>query len=322
VGLGRIAVGLTVVVVAAAAHAACGGSGAGAGSAPSPGSASAESAKAERPTIVVTYSVLGSVVRKLVGDRAAVQVIIPNGVDPHDYQASAKDVEAITNAHLLIENGLDLEEGLEDAIDGAKDAGVETFTATEHIEVRTVGEGEAAEADDPDQQPGAKDPHLWMDPSNMKGIVAALVPVVEQELGIDVAGRGSELERRLEDLNAKNEEILSVIPAPRRKLVTGHESMGYFARRYGFELVGAIIPSLSSQAEVSASELADLKTRIEEQHVPAIFTELGTPPEVAKAIGDESGVAVVEIATHSLAADGSYFTFMEGISREVADALR
>lgn len=112
------------------------------------------------------------------------------------------------------------------------------------------------------------------------------------------------------------------MPAANRKLVTGHESMGYFAQRYNFKLVGAIIPSITTQAEVSASDLANLKQLIEENDVKAIFTELGTSPVVADAIGNETGVKVVELTTHTLPADGSYFTFMRNIAQVITDALK
>jgi zinc/manganese transport system substrate-binding protein len=273
------------------------------------------------PTIVVTYSVLGSVVKDLVGEQADVEVIMPNGIDPHEYQPSAKDVETLTNADLLVENGLGLEEGLTSALEEARSAGVPTFAASDHVEVRTVGEGEAAEPDDPDQQPGAQDPHLWMDPLNMRDIVVALAPVVSETLGLDVDASAAELEQRLEELDSANEAALAAIPPENRKLVTGHESMGYFARRYGFDLVGAIIPNLSSQAQVSAAELSAVKEKIEALQVPAIFTELGTPPEVAEAIGDETGVEVIEIATHNLPEDGSYLTFMEDVVQKVVGGL-
>ncbi len=272
-------------------------------------------------TIVVTYSILGSVVEELVGDEAQVTVIMPNGADPHEYQPSAKDVEAMTKADLIVQNGLSLEEGLGDAIVQAVEAGVPTFLAADHVDVRIVGEGEGAEPDDPDQQPGARDPHLWMDPLAMKAVVEALAPVLDEQLGLDVADRAAELERRLDELNAADEETLAGVPADHRKLVTGHESMGYFARRYDFELVGAIIPGLSTQAQSSASELADLEAKIEAAGVPAIFTELGTSPDVAQAVGDETGAEVVEIGTHSLPDDGSYFTFMRDVSGKVAGAL-
>jgi zinc/manganese transport system substrate-binding protein len=115
--------------------------------------------------------------------------------------------------------------------------------------------------------------------------------------------------------------MVAAIPEENRKLVTGHESMGYFAQRYGFKLVGAIIPSLSSQAEVSASELAALKELIEGNSVKAIFTELGTPAAVANAISEETGVQVVELTTHSLPDDGSYFTFLRNIASTITNAL-
>ena len=98
--------------------------------------------------------------------------------------------------------------------------------------------------------------------------------------------------------------------------------MGYFAQRYGFKLVGAVIPSITSQAEVSAADLAALKKLIEENKVKAIFTELGTSPAVADAIGKETGVKVIELTTHSLPADGSYFTFERNMAKVIVDGLK
>jgi len=112
------------------------------------------------------------------------------------------------------------------------------------------------------------------------------------------------------------------VPPANRKLVTGHESLGYFAQRYGFKLVGAIIPSLSSQAEVSAADLAALKKQIQDNQVKALFAELGTPPAIATAIGKETGVQVVQLTTHSLPAGGSYFTFMRNLSQVITGALK
>lgn len=284
------------------------------------GSAEASGGGGAKPTVVVTYSILGAVVKELLGDRAEVEVIMPNGADPHEYQPSAKDVEAIANADLLVENGLGLEEGLASALDEAR-ADVPTFTASDHVDVRTVGEGEAADADDPDQQPGAQDPHLWLDPLSMRDVVAALAPVVSDTLGLDVSRSASELEQRLDELNAASEDALAAVPPGSRKLVTGHESLGYFARRYGFELVGAVVPSLSSQAQVSAGELSALEAKVEDEQVPAIFTELGTPPEVAEGVGADTGAEVIELATHRLPEDGSYFTFVEDVVRKVAGGL-
>lgn len=183
-----------------------------------------------KKSIVVTYSVLGSVVRELVGSQATVTVSIPNGLDPHDWAPSAKDIEKINHADLVVQNGLGLEGGMEKTLAEAEKAGVRFFTASDYISVRHVGAGEGIPSGDPDQAIGAADPHLWMDPLAMKSIVAALAPVL-QGLGLDVSAQAVSLESRLESLNSQVAGIVSALPLDSRKLVTGHESMGYFAQR-------------------------------------------------------------------------------------------
>ena len=275
-----------------------------------------------KKSIVVTYSILGSVVKDLVGDKANVTVSIPNGLDPHEWEPSAKDIETINKADLVIENGLGLEGGMQKTLQVARDAGVKFFTASDYITVRHVGTGEGIPSGDPDQAIGAADPHLWMDPLNMKSIVAALAPVLMKDFGLDVSSQATSLENQLDALNTEVASMVATIPQENRKLVTGHESMGYFAQRYGFKLVGVIVPSISSQAEVSAADLAVLKTAIIDNQVEAIFTELGTSPAVSKAIGDETGVKVVELTTHALLDDGSYFSFMRNIANVITNALK
>lgn len=275
-----------------------------------------------KKSIVVTYSILGSIVKELVGDKANVTVAIPNGQDPHDWEPSAKDIEMINKADLVVQNGLGLEGGLGKTLGTAENNGVKFFTASDHITIRHVGQGEGIPSGDPDQAIGAADPHLWMDPLTMKNVVSALADELKKDFNLDVTGQAKDLENRLDNLNKQVAETISAIPQGDRKLVTGHESMGYFAQRYGFKLVGVIIPSLTSQAEVSAADLADLKKAIQDNHVKAIFTELGTSPAVATAIGKETGVKVVELTTHSLPPDGSYFTFMNDIAKVITEGLK
>jgi len=275
-----------------------------------------------RKSIVVTYSILGSVVRDLVGDQAEVIVPMPNGLDPHDWQPSAKDIETFNKADLIVENGLGLEEGMEKTLETARARGVKFFTASDHIVVRRVGLGEGIPEGDPDQAIGAPDPHLWTDPLAMKSIVVALAGELKNDFGMDVAARAADLETRLDTLNTDVITIVALVPENERKLITGHESMGYFARRYGFKLVGVIIPSLSSQAAVSAANMAALKQAILDNDVKAIFTELGTSPAEAKAIGAETDVKVVQLATHALPADSSYISFIRNLATVIADALQ
>ncbi len=263
-----------------------------------------------------------------------------NGVDPHDWAPSAQDLEAVYAADLVVANGLGLEEGLQGALGQAEAEGTPIFEATDHIDVRELGEaahGQEAEAGHapadspaPEASPaaaageghdhGAEDPHFWVDPVSMIAVVEALAPVIG-ELGVDVSDREADLVARLESLDAQVRSRLAVIPAGARKLVTGHESMGYFAARYDLELVGAVIPGLSSQGEVSARAMADLTEQIRDAGVSVIFAEAGTPRSVADAIASETGAGVVELPSHRLPDDGSYVTFISGIADIVAEAL-
>ncbi len=274
-----------------------------------------------KKTIVVTYSILGALVRDLLGSDANVVVLIPNGQDPHEWEPSARDIETLNKADLIVQNGLSLEGGLQKTLSMAVQAGLKSFTAADYITVRKVGPGEGIAGGGADQAVGASDPHLWTDPLTMKQVVIALADYLKNNLGLDESARAQTLENQLDSLNAEIIGLVSTLPVTERKLVTGHESLGYFADRYGFKLVGAIIPSLSTQAEVSAAQLAALKTLIQQNHVKAIFTELGTPPAVAQAIGQESSVTVVQLSTHILPADGSYFTFMRDLAQTIVGSL-
>ncbi len=275
-----------------------------------------------KPNIVVTYSILGALVRELAHGQANVVVLVPNGLDPHDWAPSAKDIEAVNKADLIVQNGLGLEGGLEKTLAAAAQGGVRFFTAADHITVRRVGAGEGIPGGDPDQAVGAPDPHLWMDPLALQDVVTALVPVLQQALGLDAAAPAADLKSRLDALNTQVTGIVAELPASARKLVTGHESMGYFAARYGFQLVGVIVPSLSPQGGVSASDLSQVAAAIRASHVQAIFTELGTSPAVARAIAQETGVRVVALTTHALPPDGSYFTFLTNVATTMVDALK
>jgi zinc/manganese transport system substrate-binding protein len=267
------------------------------------------------PSVVVTYPILGAVVADLVGDRAAVTILMGNGVDPHDWSPSAKDIERVEKADLVVANGLNLEEGLEKPLAEAEKRGVVVFRATDHVVVRQSG----AEAGNGHEAGG--DPHFWVDPLAMRDVVLALAPALGS-VGIDVADRAPALGTSLAELDVATRATLAVVPEARRLLVTGHESMGYFANRYGFRLVGAVVPGLTSQGEVAAGQLADLRAAIEAEGVTVIFTEIGTPAAVVEAIGRETGAAVVELPSHTLPANGSYATFIGQIATAIATALR
>jgi len=295
--------------------AACGGDGAG--------------DAGDRPRVVVTTAVLGALVRDLVGEDAQVEVLMPEGADPHDFQPSARDAGRLRDADLVVVNGLGLEAGLDDAVDRAREDGAAVFTATDHVALRPAGGGEAhAEEEHADEEEhageeehGDEDPHVWLDPVAMSGVVAALGPELARRTGLDTGPRTAALRGRLAALDADLRARAATVPPGRRVLITGHDSMGYFAARYGFRLAGAIVPSLSSQAEPSARRLAELVEVIRAAGVPTIFTELGTPAPVARSVADEAGVAVVELPTHT-SPDGTYAGLMTRLMDLVVTGLR
>lgn len=277
---------------------------------------------AGRKTLITTYSILGAAVQDLVGDAFTVRSAVPNGLDVHEWEPSAKDIEALTHADLIIENGLGLEGGMGRALDQARAAGVPVFTAAAHIQVRRVGAGEGLPTGDPDQAVGAQDPHLWTDPMAIKAVVDALAPQLQQRFGVDLTARRADLDARLTALNTEIQARVDALPPGRRKLVTGHESLGYFAQRYGFRLVGAVIPSLTTEAEGSAANLESLKTLIRQNQVGVVFTEVGTPPRTVEALAREVRVRAVPLITHNLPTGGDYFSFERGLAGTILEALR
>lgn len=285
------------------------------------GPASAKGQSGGRKTIMVTYTILGSLVSDLAGDAFDVKTLVPNGMDIHEWEPSARDVEALMHADLIVANGLGLEGGMEKTLDRAREAGRPIFLASDQVEVRRVGQGEGIPSDDPDQAVGAEDPHLWTDPLAMKAVVDALALDLRDRFGIDLSARAAALDERLLALDAEIRDKVAALPQERRSIVTGHESMGWFAERYGFHLVGALVPSLSTQAGASASWLASLKGLIAKNGVKVIFTEVGAPRQVVDALAKETGARAVPLATHVLPVDGSYFTFERELAATVVAGL-
>jgi len=136
-------------------------------------------------------------------------------------------------------------------------------------------------------------------------------------------GTGTDPSVLVAQLDALDADIARQFAAlDRCELVTGHDELGYFADRYGCEVIGAVIPSMSTTADASAKQLAELKAVIAEHGAATIFTSLGTPQEVAAQIARETGAEVVELGTHVLGGSGSYADFIRSIADDILDALR
>lgn len=268
---------------------------------------STTSSESSSPQIVVTYSVLGSVVTDLVGDAAEVTILIPDGQDPHEFQPSARDIETINNADIVISNGLDFEEGLLEVLASAEENGVPQYRVGNYITQR-IKEGDH----------NTVDPHLWLSPANFIQALPSLTSALNEAAGlsIDSAAHSDALIQLDEDITSTIKSIPSCV------LVSGHDELGYFSDRYGCTVIGAIIPSFSTTAEATASQIANLKKLATENNVKAVFTGLGTPPEVSEQLANELGIAAVSLSTHYLNGAADYREFMLNLANQIAEALR
>ena len=260
-----------------------------------------------RPNIVVTYSVLGSVVLDLVGDAADVTTLIPDGQDPHDFQPSARDIETINNADIVVSNGLDFEEGLLEVLATAESNGVPQYRVGNNIAQRT-DEGEHVVAD----------PHLWLSPLTFTQALPSLTAAINKATGLSIDETAA-LDKLMQIDNEIKEVIGNISSCV---LVSGHDEMGYFADRYGCTVIGAIIPSFSTTSEATAKQIADLKVLAESNNVKAVFTGLGTPAEVSEQLASELGIAAVSLSTHYLNGATNYREFMLNLANQIAEALR
>ncbi len=290
------------------------------------------------PDVVVTTSILGDVVENLVGDAAEVEVIMPPNADPHDFQASARQAAALREADLVVVNGAGFEAGLEDAIDGAVDDGATVFAAVDHVDTLPATDepsdesGEGGEGGDEHADDGeGVDPHFFTDPARMAAAAEALadaladnVPGLDDQAFRDRAGAYLD---QLRALDAEAEATLAPVPAADRKLVTNHDVFAYFADRYGFTVVGTVIPAITTSAEPSAGELDELAATIEAEGVRAIFADTSSPEALAEALAAEVGgdVQVVELYSESLGEPGSeggtYVDMIRTDATRIAGAL-
>ena len=280
-----------------------------------PACSSSEPDASARPNIVVTYSVLGSVVSDLVGDAADVTILIPDGQDPHDFQPSARDIETINNADIVVSNGLDFEEGLEDVLASAIENGVSVYMIGENITVREPDEDHAEEDG---HAHGAGDPHVWLSPLSFTEALPSLADAINSATGLSIDETTA-----LDQLTQLDDEITDVIGGISScVMVSGHDEMGYFADRYGCTVIGAIIPSFSTTSEATAKQIADLKVLAISNNVKAVFTGLGTPSEVSEQLASELGIAAVSLSTHYLNGAANYREFMLNLANQIAEALR
>ena len=338
---------------------------------------------AESETVILaTTSILGDIVRNVAGERARVDVLMPSGIDPHEFEPSIEQVNSLYRVSLVVSNGMRLEEGMTEVLDIAMSEGVNLFelgtvavgaggmAGEDHEEGEHEGEGEHEEGEhdhegeadheeghdegehegegeheegEADHEEGEHedhegeeghahahdhggvDPHFWLDPILVaEGALALGEKLATFDGSEEWRAQAQTYADQMIALDAEIREILAVVPPSQRKLITNHDAFGYFAQRYGFQVLATVIPSTSSLAEPSSAHLAALVELIVEQGVPAIFVENDAAEGVAEAVAAEVGaeeVRVVELYAPWLGEPGSGADTLAGMLRVNAERI-
>ncbi len=273
--------------------------------------------------VIVTTTFLGDIVGRIAGDKVDLKILLAPGQNPHSFQISPRDLVSLTDAELLIVNGFGLEEFLDELLAGSNYSG-RLVVASEGITpyISTEIEGEI----DPDHS-GA-DPHVWLNPINIKiwvdNISETLTNMdpLNKDYYQDQAGIYIQ---EIENLDKWIRNELAAIPVENRELVSDHGSLGYFAREYGLQEIGAVIPGLTTEAETSGQQLAELIDSIRYYQVKAVFVGEDFNPSLAERVTEETGTALVVLYLGSLS-DGppadTYLNFMRYNVETLVDALK
>jgi zinc/manganese transport system substrate-binding protein len=276
---GRRIAALAAAILVVPAIAACGSDGGG----------------GSRVDVVATTTQIGDWARTIGGDAVDVHQILKANTDAHDYELRPSDVQAAAGADVLFVNGGDVDHWWHKLVDEAG-GDPEVTELGKRVPVQLTTEGEM-------------DPHWWHDPRN----VAAVAPVIADTLARldpqqkdELVSRERDYAAQVRGLDGKIQACIDRIPRSERKLVTDHDAFSYFAKRYGLEVIGAVIPSVTTQAQPSARDTSDLIKTIKREHVRAVFPESSLSPKLAKSIARETGAtANYELYGDSLGPEGS-----------------
>ena len=261
----------------------------------------------EGGSVVATTTQVADLARNVAGERAEVAGILTPNADPHGYEPRARDVKRLVGAKIVLRSGGEVDEWLEEA----------RRSAGSDARVVTLGERTGDE------------PHWWQDPraaiaavGRIRGALTEAHPGGKAEY----AANADRYVARLRALDRGVARCIATIPPARRKLVTTHDALGAYARRYGLEVIATVIPSRSTRGQASAGETAELVRTIRREKVPAVFAESSLRADVERAIAREAGARVSPpLWADSLGPEGSagatYVGSIEANTHIIAEAL-
>lgn len=242
-------------------------------------------------TVVATTTQVADIATNVAGDRAEVVGLLAPNSDPHDYEPQPSDAAALTDASVVLKSGGDVDEWADDLVESS---------GTDAPVVDLLDEVEPG---------GSGDPHWWQDPRNAVFASEAISDAFAQadpDGAKEYKRNGAIFNGEIEALDRSIAACMDAIPAEQRKLVTNHDALGFFAERYDIEILGSTIPALTTQAQPSVGETADLVELIRSENVNTIFPEAGVSADLERTIADDAGATVGgELYADTLGEDGS-----------------
>lgn len=259
--------------------------------------------------VVATTTQLADIVRNVGGDRVSVTQILKANSDPHDYEPRPQDVQDTADAAIVFQSGLDLDPWMGDVVSQSGGSPI-VVTVGEVVPVKLPAEpgghddegdeeheGEEEhdeEAGDEQHADDENDPHWWHDPTNVQAAIPAIRDALikaDPDAKASYERSASAYLAKVQALDAGIKACFEKVPRAERKLVTDHDAFRYFTERYEIEVVGAVIPSQTTQAQASAGEVAELSRLIKSEGVKAVFPESSVNAKVAQALARQSGAS-------------------------------
>jgi zinc/manganese transport system substrate-binding protein len=298
--------------------------------------------------VVATTTILADVAQHIGGDLIRVTALVPPDADTHAFEPTPQDALAVSQADVVLAVGAGYEAFL---------AGLEENAAREDVVIVSNGVtiypfmgGDVEQTDEPldilglddicgerhdetevaesEHEHAGCDPHVWTDPQNAKiwaDNIAAALAAADPANADTYTANAEAYKRQLDEADAEIRDLLSAVPEARRMLVTNHEFMNYFARAYGFEVVGVVVPGGTTGAEADPQALAELIQTVQNGGVPAIFAEASASRQLIDSLAQDTGVKVVTTLSESLTAPGgdadTYLAYLKYNAQTVADAL-
>jgi zinc/manganese transport system substrate-binding protein len=278
-------------------------------------------------TVVATTTVLGDIVASIVEGAGQVDVLIDGQADPHEFSPSAAETATVLSADLVIANGLDLEAGAVALLESAEDEGIPVLYLAPQLDPIPFGGGDHEHEEDEEEEDHGHtgdDPHFWLDPMRMADATDLIASALDEVApSTDWVERAASVRAELEELHSEIADVLAPIPEDRRKLVTNHDALGYFADRYDFEIISTVIPGGSTMGEPSASDLAELVDLLRAEDIRAIFADTTSPRTLAEAVAAELGdlVQIYDLYTGALGEPGSEADTYAGMMRTNASTI-